>query len=182
MEKKSRNSPEQLTLFAAGSHDHAKTLVSQEKIKELMENDPGYGRNIPVLLTSYIPDTSSWKTSQICLTGECQQFSETWPRSGMMQNGTAYRVSTLVHRRDATVCGLLPTPLAQETLNMWSTGEYLLTTNVRKSGAKIGSQLSWLMAKWHLQNGNQRDKELVPDPCLYEALMGFPQNWTDLHS
>lgn len=37
-------------------------------------------------------------------------FSETWPRSGMTQNGTAYRLPPLAPLTDATGSGLWPTP------------------------------------------------------------------------
>ena len=71
-----------------------------------------YGRSTPVLLAKYDHNTSSWKTSQLCLEGGLTAFSETWPRSGMMRNGTAYQLPPLVRLTDATEFGLWRTPQA----------------------------------------------------------------------
>jgi DNA (cytosine-5)-methyltransferase 1 len=90
---------------------HAKTSASQEKAQVWRENALAYGENTPDLLANYDPDTSSWKTSQHCLVEGLETFSETWPRSGMMRSGTAYRLPPLVRLTDATEYGLLlPTP------------------------------------------------------------------------
>lgn len=62
------------------------------------------------LLASYDPATSSWKTSQLCLDGEWQEFWETWPRSGMTRNGTAYALPTSVPRTEESESGFWPTP------------------------------------------------------------------------
>ena len=40
------------------------------------------------------------------------EFSETWPRSGMTRNGIAYLLPPLVRLTDETGSGLLPTPRA----------------------------------------------------------------------
>jgi hypothetical protein len=39
-----------------------------------------------------------------------ERFSETWPRSGMTRNGTAYQLPPLVPHTGATASGLWPTP------------------------------------------------------------------------
>lgn len=53
-----------------------------------------------------------WKTYQRCLLAGWATFSESWPRSGFVCNGIAYRLLPLAHRTDGTVFGLLPTPAA----------------------------------------------------------------------
>lgn len=73
---------------------------------------PDYGRSTPELLARFDRDTSSWRTSQLSLLGGLTEYSETWPRSGLMQSGTAYRLPPLVPLTDATESGLLPTPAA----------------------------------------------------------------------
>lgn len=81
---------------------------------------------------------------------------------------------------DTGVSSWLPTPIAQMMLSTWKTAEYLAAgMTTRDSGASIGVSLAWLLAKWHIQLGNQRGN-LVPDPCLCETMMGFPIGWTDL--
>ena len=57
-------------------------------------------------------NTYCWKTSQLSLFGGLETFSESWPRSGMMQNGIAYRRPPLVRLTDVTGCLLWPTPTA----------------------------------------------------------------------
>jgi hypothetical protein len=42
------------------------------------------------------------------------EFSETWPRSGMMRNGIAYQLPPLVPLTDETASGLWPTPTSQD--------------------------------------------------------------------
>ena len=78
-----------------------------------------YGQNTPVLLASYDHATQSWRTSQHCLVEGLTVFSETWPRSGTMQSGIAYRLQALVRLTDETGFGLWLTPRASDT----STGE-----------------------------------------------------------
>lgn len=69
-----------------------------------------FGRSTPVSFASYDPATSSWRTSQLSLLEGSDEFSETWPRSGMTRNGTAYRLQPLAPLTGATVSGLWPTP------------------------------------------------------------------------
>ena len=106
------NSPQtasQLTLFAEGSL--AKTSPSQGGGQEWAKaHAADYGASTPVLLANYDHVTSSWKTSQHFLGEGLTVFSETWPRSGTMQSGTAYRLPPLVRLTDETGFGLLPTP------------------------------------------------------------------------
>ena len=94
--------------YAAGSP--VRTLVTPGKVPDWMENDPAYGANMPGSLARYDRDTSLWKTSQLCLDGGLATFSETWPRSGMMRSGTAYRLPPLARLTAATASGLWFTP------------------------------------------------------------------------
>jgi len=73
------------------------------------------GPTLGASFTKYDPDTSSWRTSQLCfLTDTSAPFSETWPRAGTISGGTAYQQAPLVPITRGTGCGLLPTPSAQE--------------------------------------------------------------------
>lgn len=60
-------------------------------------------------------DTQCWRTWQLSLVEGWEPFSETWPRSGMMRSGIAYRRAPLVLLTDETGSGLLPTPEASNT-------------------------------------------------------------------
>ena len=101
---------DQLTLFAEDSRDPARISASQEKALELKDRAQDYGQSSPVLLAKYDRATQSWRTSQLCLDGDLAQFSETWPRSGMTRNGTAYQLPTLVPLTAETESGSWPTP------------------------------------------------------------------------
>jgi hypothetical protein len=91
-----------------------------------MANDRGSGRNTPESFASFDPDTSSWRTSQGYLFGDLDEFSATWPRSGSMRNGTAYRRRPLVPRISGKGCFYWPTPDASvanlgESIASWLT-------------------------------------------------------------
>ena len=53
-----------------------------------------------------------WVTPQQSMFADLgwEPYSETWPRSGMTRNGSAYRRPPLVRRIDAIECSLWPTP------------------------------------------------------------------------
>lgn len=90
----------------------AKMLVLRAVEKVLTAHEAGSGPSFAGWLASFDPGSSEWKTSQLSLDGELAAFSETWPRSGMMLNGIAYQLPTLVHDKFATECSLWPTPNA----------------------------------------------------------------------
>lgn len=93
--------------YAAGSP--VRTSASPGRAPGSGASDPVSGANMLGSLARYDRDTSLWKTSQLCLDGGLETFSETWPRSGMMRSGTAYRLPPLVRLTKGTVSGLWPT-------------------------------------------------------------------------
>src|SRR4051812_717313 len=86
----------------------ARTSATQGSERESMENGQDYGASTPVLLAKYDRDSSSWRTSQLCLEGGLSEFLETWPRSGLMRSGIAYQLPPLVPLTDAIEYGLWP--------------------------------------------------------------------------
>lgn len=90
----------------------ARTFRSQAGAQELRGRARVFGQSTPVLLARLAPDGSSWRTSQLSLDGDCQLFSQTFPRSGMTRSGTAYRLRPLVPLTGGTGFGSLPTPSA----------------------------------------------------------------------
>ena len=90
----------------------AKILAWQERAQASTEKGRVFGGNTIESLAWFDPDTSSWKTSQLSFTGDCQPFSERFPRSGMMQNGRLYRRQRSVPRTLENVSSLWPTPAA----------------------------------------------------------------------
>ena len=70
----------------------------------------GSGRTSHESFACYDPATSLLKTSQVCLDGEQQTYSETLPCSGTMLSGRLYRRVPLVRHTKETGCGSWPTP------------------------------------------------------------------------
>ena len=79
-------------------------------LESLTALDQDFGLSFGESFASYDPATSSWKTSQHSFIEELTRFSGTWPRSGFMQSGIAYRLPTPRRRRmhadDATPAAL----------------------------------------------------------------------------
>ena len=95
---------------------HVKTSQLLADKQALMASAVDYGPSAPVCLGKFDPHTPSLKTSQTCLTetGEIglSEFYGTFPRSGMMRNGTVYQLPRLAPTITEIGSGLLPTPTA----------------------------------------------------------------------
>jgi hypothetical protein len=100
-------------LMSSAGDSPARTSATPERAQGLPGKGRDYGQKSPVWLASYDPATSSWRTSQHCLVEGLTVYSETWPRSGMTRNGTAYQLQPLVRLTDATESGLLATQTAK---------------------------------------------------------------------
>lgn len=109
------------------------------------------------LLEKLGPNGFFWKTSQACLFPTSEQFSETWPKQGMMQDGRCYRLPASAHPTDELAFGSLPTPTASPYGRNKSRGP----------NAKIRPSLQMLA-------GGPLNPEFV------EWLMGWPMGGTDL--
>lgn len=153
-------SKEQLTLFAADSLDPAKTSALLAKARELKANVADCGESMPVLLAKYDRDTSSWKTSQLCLDGGYREFLGIWPRSGMTRSGRSYQLTPLVPHINEKDVGLWPTP-----------------SGVRGAGHCVGAISEWGGSSNPFRGTELRNLRL---PTLEEWMMGFPESWTEL--
>jgi len=101
-----------LTSFVAGFL--AKTSAPPEKAPGLTASAAECGTTWPASLAKLDPDTSSWKTHQHSLLGGLDEFSQTWPRWGLMRNGECWERATLAPRISESASGLWPTPTASE--------------------------------------------------------------------
>jgi len=128
-----------------------------------------YGLNTSDSLAKYDLSLSSWRTRQACLLEDWTEFSDAWPRSGLMRNGIVYRLPTLAPTISEIGSGLLPTPAATD----WK-GVFRLETILRRaSELKIGVRLPE-----HL--GRVTGKVGRPNPRFWEKLMMYPIGWTEL--
>jgi len=176
----------------------ARTSASPEKAQALRASAAAYGQSTPDLLASYDRSTSSWRTSQLCLVEGLTVFSETWPRSGLMRNGTAYQLPPLVPLTEETGSGLWPTPVVPNGgrsvahVNEWR------GRTAYHNGKKVQVDLAQVVKRWPTpvarmwkDNGSPSEyrRNEVPlaalvggalNPTWVEWLMGFPLGWTDL--
>lgn len=164
----------------------ARTSASPGKGQGLRASGRDYGRTSAELLATYDRDTQSWRTYQGCLVALANNeadglavFSETWPRSGLMRNGTAYRLPLSELHTFETGRGWWPTPnksngfapFSIETMRRKALGIGRL-----RNGTAMGFDLKWeARAVPYLVDG-------WINPILSEWLMGFPFGHTDLEA
>jgi len=156
-----------------------------------MEKEVDSGANTHVLLASYDQNISLWKTSQLSLLAEWEEFSETWPRSGMTRNGNAYALPTSVLRIEGNESGLWPTPRASEIANgakmanvanprgnleevVYARTFPTPTASDAETHPNDTQRFDSLAAHIHLEKTGQLN------PTWVEWLMGYPLQWTDL--
>ena len=189
----------ELPLTFCAEDSLAKTLAPPErrsasKASASKARDHGYGENMPVLLARYDLNTQSWRTSQLCLEGDLAMYLETFPRSGMTQNGTAYRLPPLVRLTKETASGLWPTPTSADCRG--TTGGNMrssLRTEVKMfptpttMDAKDRGCLKHGCIQKRLAEGKQLGLSQVAspisgtlNPTWVEWLMGYPIGWTEL--
>ena len=134
---------------------HVKILVAQETEKELMVRNLGYGVNLPESFAKYDHVSCLWKTHQTLLFGDLEEFSQTWPRWGTMQDGACFHLPILEHATSEKGCGYLPTPSAS------------------------GPGGSWNGKKWKRLNESEKLNRMEAWPPLLEIMMGWPIGWTE---
>src|SRR5260370_36533659 len=61
-----------------------------ESVSGLMANELDFGERSSDWPLTYDQKSSFWRTCQVCLVPDLEQFLGTWPRSGLMRNGVAY--------------------------------------------------------------------------------------------
>lgn len=144
---------------------HVRTSVSLAVEVVLLESEAGCGGITPGSLARYDPGSSSWRTSQLCLVEGWEQFSGTWPRSGMMRNGTAYPLPTLVPDNFGIEFGLWPTPNA----TAFKGGR-----QSPRRGVKNPERNNW--QDWCSLVLGQR----YPVPETAEQVMGYPEGYTEI--
>jgi hypothetical protein len=176
---------DQLTLFAEDFP--VRTSALPARVRGSPASVPAYGVSTPALLANFDQSTLSWKTSQRCFLGDWQTFSETWPRSGMTQNGIAYQLQALVRLTDATESGSWPTPAACDAIG---TGRTFVRKDAPKAGLGLRGAVTASQLKFHTPRTTPRSAREYDgetplgngglNPPWVEWLMGFPIGWTDL--
>lgn len=115
----------------------------------------------------YDQSSQSWRTWQLCFTGEWEEFSEIWPESGMTHAGVAYQLAPLVQHTCDRECSLWPTPTAS------------------MDGRGFGIPMHNHSGRYK-QSTVSRVQELVREcgwkihPNFTEALMDWPMGWSEI--
>ncbi len=145
---------------------HAKTCrLETRKGSESEVAAAVFGKRCVKLLATFDPIMQSWKTSRACENGWVL-FSETWPRSGMMHNGTAYQLQALVPHTEGIGCGLLPTPRASQDFKP------IRCMAPSEKNCGHGVQLvAWIGTRFPRLIGSYLTGGLLG------AMMGYPENW-----
>ena len=143
---------------------HAKTSVPQGGEMELTGISPSFGVKWLGLLAKWDRDLCLWKTPQCSLLADLDEFSGTWPRWGMMQNGECSELSMQGLRISENAFGFWPTPTCHNAKEQDSPAESKRNTPTLCHVARGGDQT----LPRHL------------NPEWVEWLMGWPLGWTDL--
>ena len=153
----------------------ANRIALQENALQVQMNETS-GESSTVSFAILGPNMSWLKTYQEYLAqsldGFLEEYLETWPKAGMMRNGTAYALPTLEHHTDENDSSLLPTPSAQD-----GPGFYVVTYVQSEKRIRSGKhQLHWV------QFGTvfHRLSKGWANPAFGEAMMGLPIGWTGL--
>ena len=88
----------------------AKTSQRQAKARASTEREAGCGASSRVLLAKFDRNTRSWRTPQCSLFGDSDECLETFPRSGMTQNGLLWERTTWARPTGASEFGFWRTP------------------------------------------------------------------------
>ena len=101
--------------MSSQADSRVKTSAQPEKEQESTGQNPECGTTWQGSFARFDRDSSSWKTPQCSLLEGLDEYSETWPRWGMMRNGACWERMTAEPPISATESGSLeiwPTPRA----------------------------------------------------------------------
>lgn len=180
----------ELTLSAAASP--AKTFRRLAWGPEWTANGLACGPITPVSLARFCPEKSSWRTSEISFqaaTGDgSDEFSATWPRSGMMRSGIAYQLPTLAPSIRGTGFGLWQSPLTAydgRSEAAWVLAKARAHAKHKAGLYKKGTGPPGMVDLRRAALRSVRaSRELLPNedlnPRWVEQLLGFPAGWLNI--
>jgi hypothetical protein len=149
-----------------------KTSARQVKAQASTESEAVSGDQWRGSFAKFDPDSSSWKTAQCSLLGDSDEFSETWPRWGLMRDGECCEDTMSEPPTVANESGFLPTPRA-------SVGTHGICWARAKTG-EHRSQLEDFLGWLSLNHGGQVVSGRTVNSDFQDWLMAWPTQWTDL--
>lgn len=164
-----------LTSSAAGSP--AKTSAQRDAVSASSASGLAFGSSTSESFANFDPSTSSWRTSQLSLSGDLTLFSDAWPSSGTMRSGRCSQRAPWVPHTHESACFSLPTPTASDALRVHIIGPRMRTIeDARGKPRKVNSNGSiWSLSLpllWRRATGT------TLRPRFVEWLMGFEAGWT----
>lgn len=131
----------------------------------LTAKEAASGLNSRDSFAHYDRGTQSWRTSQLCFTGELTGFSETWPRAGSMRNGKLYQRRPLERTIGATDYGSLPIVPTPTSCDHKGSGR------LRIERGPNNNLRDYFKINWRL---------LYPPVAVVEYILGYPTDHTAL--
>lgn len=145
-----------------------KILALQENVRVLKVSAPDYGVKCIELCGRLDLNTSSLKIRQLSLFPDSSKSYATFPKAGIMRNGSVYQTTLLDTRTKGKDFTLLPTPTKSDYKATFANVEAL--TRYLNSGHQI--RVSDILA----QKGFLKSQRVT----LLEMMMGFPIGHTEL--
>ena len=124
------------------------TSVSPAKVRASKEKKAASGPKWPESLARLDRNTSSWKTRQLSLFADSDEFSETWPKWGIMLDGACWEQTPAELTITEPECGWLPTPTCADAKNAGGRqNQYDLSRHAREiTGKRLNVHYSeWTM-------------------------------------
>ena len=145
---------------------HAKISQVLEKEPALTESEAECGDTWQESLAKYDPSSCSWKTAHCLFQEDLPESSVILPKWGMMQDGECWERTMSEPLTKDNESGLWPTP-----------------QRVDYKGTSRDSAFQQRAAQYNLWSMGQREHSTIyPNPTAYEAIMGWPMQWTELKS
>lgn len=165
----------------------ASPTVLREKVAAIMTSVTS-GARLQELSEKFVRDGLSVKIrpvySQETISGISNEFSETFPRWGILSGGEYGALVTSERRtseRGYLLSETFPTPLASDAIRVRYSVQSLRKVGMRRTQGeykKAGCNLSEYVAIFHGKDSAPGGNGKL-NPTWVEWLMGFPAKWTD---
>ena len=149
-----------LTSCVEDSHARIFPALEKEPVSKVQEAECGWKWRESFV--RYHPDSSLWKTRQCSLLAGLDEFSETWPKWGTMQDGECWGLTPLGLPTKEIGYGFLPTPTKHNSKEGAYPSEFLRNTPTLATyaGGKINPDWTeWLM-DWPIKMTDLRPLEM----------------------